>query len=70
LDIKETVQRAEHIAANFVDYIEGFCLQIRTMQLSKKSGLNFGAEIEKMDGNNRLYGMVESLASLTSTPTR
>jgi type I restriction enzyme M protein len=38
------------------------------MLLSKKAGLNFEAEIEKMDGNNRLYGVVKKFSELDLNP--
>jgi len=57
-----------NIADNFEDYIKGFSSQIQTMLLSKKAGLNFGAEIEKMDGNNRLYGVIKKFSELDLNP--
>lgn len=66
--LKKLLDDPQNIAANFIDYIEGFSPQIQTMLLSKKAGLNFEAEIEKMDGNNRLYGVVKKFSELDLNP--
>lgn len=66
--LKRLLDDPQNIKENFVDYIEGFSPQIRTMLLSKKAGLNFEAEIEKMDGNNRLYGVVKKFSELDLNP--
>jgi type I restriction enzyme M protein len=65
--LKKLLDDPTNIASNFQDYIDGFSPNIQTM-FGKKAGLNFGAEIEKMDTNNRLYGVVKKFSELDLNP--
>ena len=48
-DLAELVNDADHIAANFKSYLQGFSANVLEILMSKERGLNFGEEIDKMD---------------------
>ena len=54
-DLKELLNDSEHIAANFKSYINGFSANIKEII----DNLSFSAEIDKMDKNNRLLGVIK-----------
>lgn len=51
-DLAELVNDADHIAANFKSYLQGFSANVLEILMSKERGLNFGEEIDKMDKNS------------------
>jgi type I restriction enzyme M protein len=55
---------SKNIAANFESYIEGFSANIQDII----NNLDFKKEIEKMDKNNRLYGVVKKFSELDLDP--
>lgn len=59
-DLAELVNDADHIAANFKSYLQGFSANVLEILMSKERGLNFGEEIDKMDKNNRLLSVVKA----------
>ncbi len=67
-DLAELVNDADHIAANFKSYLEGFSSNVLEILLSKERGLNFGEEIDKMDKNNRLLSVVKAFSELDLDP--
>lgn len=62
--LAELVNDAEHIAENFKNYLQGFSSNVLEILMSKERGLNFGAEIDKMDKNNRLLSVVKVFSEL------
>lgn len=67
-DLAELVNDADHIAANFKSYLEGFSANVLEILLSKERGLNFGEEIDKLDKNNRLLSVVKAFSELDLDP--
>lgn len=55
---------SDNIASNFKSYIEGFSANIQTMLNS----LEFTKQIDKMDKNNRLYGVVRKFSDIDLNP--
>jgi type I restriction enzyme M protein len=62
--LAELLADSKNIAANFVSYIEGFSANIQEII----NNLDFKKEIEKMDKNNRLYGVVKKFSELDLDP--
>ena len=62
--LEELLADSKNIALNFVSYIEGFSANIQEII----SNLDFKKEIEKMDKNNRLYGVVKKFSELDLDP--
>lgn len=67
-DLAELVNDADHIAANFKSYLQGFSANVLEILMSKERGLNFGEEIDKMDKNNRLLSVVKAFSELDLDP--
>ena len=67
-DLAELVNDADHIAANFKSYLQGFSANVLEILMSKEHGLNFGEEIDKMDKNNRLLSVVKAFSELDLDP--
>lgn len=67
-NLAELVNDAEHIAENFKNYLQGFSSNVLEILMSKERGLNFGAEIDKMDKNNRLLSVVKAFSELDLNP--
>ncbi len=63
-DLKELLNDSEHIAANFKSYINGFSANIKEII----DNLSFSAEIDKMDKNNRLLGVIKDFSNLDLNP--
>ena len=55
---------SDNIASNFKSYIEGFSANIQTILNS----LEFNKQIDKMDKNNRLYGVVRKFSDIDLNP--
>ena len=55
---------SDNIAANFEIYIEGFSANVQTIL----ANLDFKKQIEKMDKNNRLYGVVKKFSEINLDP--
>lgn len=55
---------SDNIASNFESYIEGFSANIQSIL----SNLEFKKQIEKMDKNNRLYGVVKKFSEIDLDP--
>jgi type I restriction enzyme M protein len=62
--LAELLADSKNIASNFVSYIEGFSSNIQEII----NNLDFMKEIEKMDKNNRLYGVVKKFSELDLDP--
>lgn len=58
----------DNIAENFKAYLEGFSTNVKVILTSKERGLNFNEQIDKMDKNNRLYGVVKAFSELDLDP--
>lgn len=67
-DLAELVNDADHLAANFKNYIQGFSANVQEILLSKERGMNFGEEIDKMDKNNRLLSVIKAFSELDLNP--
>ena len=67
-DLAKLVNDADHIAANFKSYLQGFSANVLEILMSKERGLNFGEEIDKMDKNNRLFSVVKAFSELDLNP--
>ena len=67
-DLAELVNDADHIAANFKSYLQGFSANVLEILMSKERGLNFGDEIDKMDNNNRLLSVIKAFSELDLDP--
>lgn len=55
---------SDNIAENFVSYIEGFSANVQMIL----ANLEFKKQIEKMDKNNRLYGVVKKFSEIDFDP--
>ena len=63
-DLAELVNDADHLAANFKSYIQGFSANIQDIIKS----LDFDKQIDKMDKNNRLLSVVKAFSELDMNP--
>lgn len=63
-DLKELLNDADHIADNFKSYIKGFSSNVKEII----DNLAFEKEIDKMDKNNRLLGVVKEFSNLDLNP--
>lgn len=66
-DLKELLNDSDHIAANFKSYINGFSANVQEIIFGKK-GLDFEPQIDKMDDNNRLLGVIKEFSVLDLNP--
>lgn len=55
---------SDNIAENFVSYIDGFSANVQAII----ANLDFKKQIEKMDKNNRLYGVVKKFSEIDFDP--
>jgi type I restriction enzyme M protein len=62
--LKELLNDPDNIAANFISYIDGFSENVKSII----HGLEFEKEIQKMDKNNRLLGVVRKFSELDLDP--
>lgn len=63
-NLAELVNDADHLAANFKAYIQGFSANIQDIIKS----LDFDKQIDKMDKNNRLLSVVKAFSELDLNP--
>ena len=63
-DLAELVNDADHLAANFKSYIQGFSANIQDIIKS----LDFDKQIDKMDKNTRLLSVVKAFSELDLNP--
>ncbi len=63
-DLKKLLNDSDNIAGNFKEYIEGFSANIQKIL----KNLEFSKQIEKMDKNNRLFGVVKKFSELDLYP--
>ena len=63
-DLAELVNDADHLAANFKSYIQGFSVNIQDIIKS----LDFYKQIDKMDKNDRLLSVVKAFSELDLNP--
>ena len=63
-DLAELVNDADHLAANFKAYIQGFSSNIQDIIKS----LDFDKQIDKMEKNNRLLSVVKAFSELDLNP--
>lgn len=63
-DLAELVNDADHLAANFKSYIQGFSANIQDIIKS----LDFDKQIDKMHKNNRLLSVVKAFSELDLNP--
>jgi len=66
--LAELCNDSEHLAENFVSYIQGFSPNVQDMLLSESQGLDFQKQITKMDKNNRLLSVVKTFSELDLDP--
>jgi type I restriction enzyme M protein len=66
--LAELCNDSEHLAENFVSYIQGFSPNVQNMLLSESQGLDFQKQITKMDKNNRLLSVVKTFSELDLNP--
>lgn len=62
--LKELVNDSDNIVENFICYINGFSSNVQDIINS----LDFNKEIEKMDKNNRLFGVIKAFSELDLNP--
>jgi type I restriction enzyme M protein len=62
--LKELLNDSDNIADNFISYLNGFSSNVQDIINS----LEFAKEIEKMDKNNRLLGVVKAFSELDLNP--
>ncbi|QNO17911.1 type I restriction-modification system subunit M [Caproicibacterium amylolyticum] len=67
-DLAELVNDADHLAANFKNYIQSFSANVQEILLSAEKGLDFYKQIDKMDKNNRLLSVVKAFSELDLNP--
>lgn len=63
--LKILLNDSDNIKDNFINYIESFSINIQGVL----NDLEFIKQIEKMDKNNRLYGIVKKFSELDLSPT-
>ena len=63
-NLKKLLNDSDNIAGNFKEYIEGFSANIQKIL----KNLEFSKQIEKMDKNNRLFGVVKKFSELDLYP--
>ncbi len=63
-DLAELCNDSDHLAANFIAYIEGFSANVQGILRD----LEFEKQIEKMDKHNRLYSVVKAFSELDLDP--
>lgn len=63
-DLAELCNDSDHLAANFISYIEGFSANVQGILRD----LEFEKQIEKMDKHNRLYSVVKAFSELDLNP--
>ncbi|MEG2013019.1 MAG: class I SAM-dependent DNA methyltransferase [Anaerovoracaceae bacterium] len=63
--LAELLNEADNIVSNFKNYIEGFSSNVQSIIRN----LNFEKEIDKMDKNNRLLGVVRKFSELDLNPS-
>ena len=66
--LAELVNDADHLAANFRSYLQGFSPNVLEILMSAEKGLDFGKQIDKMDKNNRLLSVVKAFSELDLDP--
>jgi len=66
--LAELVNDADHLAANFKSYLEGFSPNVLEILMSNEKGLDFSKQIDKMDKNNRLLSVVKAFSELDLDP--
>ena len=62
--LAELCNDADHMAANFKNYLEGFSANVQDIIKS----LSFYDQIDKMDDNNRLFAVVKAFSELDLDP--
>lgn len=62
--LERLLNDSDNIASNFESYIEGFSANVQSIL----SNLEFKKQIEKMDKNNRLYGVVKKFSEIDFDP--
>lgn len=66
--LAELCNDPDHLADNFVSYIQGFSSNVQGILLSEAKGLDFKKQITKMDKNNRLLSVVKAFSELDLNP--
>ncbi len=66
--LAELCNDPDHLADNFISYIQGFSSNVQEILLSNAKGLDFKKQITKMDKNNRLLAVVKAFSELDLNP--
>ena len=66
--LAELCNDPDHLADNFVSYLQGFSPNVQNILLSEVQGLDFKKQITKMDKNNRLLAVVKAFSELDLNP--
>lgn len=66
--LAELCNDPDHLADNFVSYIQGFSPNVQNILLSEVQGLDFKKQISKMDKSNRLLAVVKAFSGLDLDP--
>lgn len=66
--LAELLNDADHLAANFKNYLQSFSPNVQEILMSAEKGLDFGKQIDKMDKNNRLFSVVKAFSELDLNP--
>lgn len=66
--LAELLNDADHLAANFKNYLQSFSPNVQEIIMSAEKGLDFSKQIDKMDKNNRLLSVVKAFSELDLNP--
>lgn len=66
--LAELINDADHLAANFNNYLQSFSPNVQEIIMSAEKGLDFNKQIDKMDKNNRLLSVVKAFSELDLNP--
>lgn len=66
--LAELINDADHLAANFKNYLQSFSPNVQEIIMSAEKGLDFSKQIDKMDKNNRLLSVVKAFSELDLDP--
>lgn len=66
--LAELINDADHLAANFKNYLQSFSPNVQEIIMSAEKGLDFSKQIDKMDKNNRLLSVVKAFSELDLNP--
>lgn len=66
--LAELCNDPDHLAENFLSYLQSFSPNVQNILLSKTQGLDFPDQITRMDNTNRLLAVVKAFSELDLDP--